>query len=350
MTGIQWTDKTWNPLRGCSRVSEGCRNCYAEVMASRFSGPGQWAEGLATRGPARWTGKVTLAEHKLDEPLRWRGPQKIFVNSMSDLFHKDVPDEWIDRIFAVMALAPQHTFQVLTKRPERMREYVTTKLLGQREPHCNATDWMTCVMDEIREARGGWSRESAMSVAPPGSVLPDAWRWPLPNVHLGVSVENQATADARIPLLLQTPAAVRFISAEPLLEPVDLEISWIRPQRGCDGRTAGVHYHDEFCGPRLDWVIVGGESGPGARPFDMQWARALVEQCQAASVPVFVKQMGSWPYDGRFEYGLGLTDPDAMAYAARCATGIHNRKGGDPSEWPEDLRVRQFPAARKAGE
>ncbi len=170
--GIVWTDETWNPLRGCSRVSEGCRNCYAESVARRFDGPGLPYEGLIASG-GQWNGQIKLVPEKLDEPLRWQRPRRIFVNSMSDLFHPNVPNEYIDRVFAVMALASQHTFQVLTKRPERMLEYLNR-------------------------------------------------RTTMPNVWLGVSIENQVTADERIPLLLQTPAAVRWVSAEPLLRPVDL--------------------------------------------------------------------------------------------------------------------------------
>ncbi|MDE2342737.1 MAG: phage Gp37/Gp68 family protein [Betaproteobacteria bacterium] len=205
-TGIEWTNATWNPLRGCSRVSEGCRHCYAEKIAARFSGPGMPYEGLAKRvgGEPRWTGTVRLVESALDQPLRWTKPRIIFVNSMSDLFHEKVSDEWIDSIFAVMALAPQHTFQILTKRPERMVKYM-----------------------KVHE-RGSYIASSALSRVP-GNKMESrpAWNmsWPLPNVWLGVSVEDQKTADERIPLLLATPAAKRFISAEPLLGKVDL-LGW----------------------------------------------------------------------------------------------------------------------------
>lgn len=240
---IEWTDATWNPVRGCSRVSEGCRHCYAEGVAARFSGPGQPYEGLAERtakGP-RWTGKVRLIESQLDLPLRWRKPRRIFVNSMCDLFHESLPDLAIDRVFAIMALAPHHTFQVLTKRPERMRAYLT---------------------------------DSATPLKHTGS-------WPLPNVWLGVSVENQEAADERIPLLLDTPAAVRFLSCEPLLRPVDLTDYLVET-----ARTNRDWY--------LDWIISGGESGTGARPCHPDWIRTLRDQCAAASVPFFFKQWGAW--------------------------------------------------------
>ena len=202
MTSIEWTDDTWNPTRGCSRVSEGCRNCYAERVAARFSGAGKPYEGLATMTPSgpRWTGKVALIEEHLADPLRWRTPRRIFVNSMSDLFHESVPDEWIDRIFAVMAIARDHTFQILTKRPERMREYLEQ------------------VSDERDMQR--WARWADIAKSPCAAGMFDELDWPLPNVHLGVSVEDQATADARIELLLQTPAAVRWASYEPALGPL----------------------------------------------------------------------------------------------------------------------------------
>jgi len=285
-TKIEWSDATWNPIRGCTRVSEGCRNCYAEVMAARFSDPGQWGHGLARRVTLpggstdhRWTGKVQFIEDKLDQPLRWRKPRRIFVNSTSDLFHESVPDEWIDRVFAVMALAPQHTFQVLTKRPERMGAYLTAHDVGHR--------W-SCEADQI--AHDGMPLVS----------IEDAVEWTergLPNVWLGTSVEDQAAADERIPHLLATPAAVRFVSAEPLLGPVDLdgiqsEDAGFYALTGV--RSDGVGPSGFSQGPALDWVIVGGESGPGARPMHPAWARSLRDQCQAAGVAYFFKQWGEY--------------------------------------------------------
>jgi len=262
-TKIEWATATWNPLGGCTRVSEECRNCYAEVMAARFSDPGQWGHGLALRVKLRdgttdhrWTGKLVLHEHKLDQPLRWKKPRRIFVNSTSDLFHENVPDEWIDRVFAVMALAPQHVFMVLTKRADRMREYVSRT---DDAWHGNAdlfADRFNAAMD--------WNHAWINDI--------DEMPWPLPNVWLGVSVGDQTAADERIPELLATPAAVPFVSAEPLLGPVDLG-QWL------DG---------------LDWVIVGGESGPGARPMHPDWARSLRDQCVAAGVSFFFKQWGAW--------------------------------------------------------
>lgn len=315
-TGIEWTDATWGPVTGCSKVSPGCAHCYAETIALRFW-PTQYPampprepltpESVRHGRPREFT-DVQCHEDRLDTPLRWRKPRRVFVNSMSDLFHEDVSDAFIDRVFAVMALSYAHTFQILTKRADRMRAYLSAPDVGLRwlaaiyshhAGHRNTDDQAYQERDVER-----WSREG----------LPNAW--------LGVSCENQHFADARIPLLLQTPAAVRFISAEPLLGPVDLEpYLWDEDDR-----------HDALCG--LDWVIVGGESGPGARPFDLAWGRSLVQQCQSAGVPVFVKQLGANAHipdewNGKFTTDITLRD----------------RKGGDPAEWPEDLRVREFPHA-----
>ena len=331
-SSIEWTEKTWNPVRGCSIVSPGCHHCYAMKQAHRFSGPGRAYEGLTkqTKAGPQWTGVVRTVKDALLEPLSWRKPQRVFVNSMSDLFHEDVPDAFIDQVFAVMALAQQHTFQILTKRPARMREYVTSRGGSHRGVQIAAI-LMNVVSDK---------RTPQIS-------------WPSPNVWLGVSVEDQQRADERIPLLLQTPAAVRFISAEPLLGPVSIRLSGGVPLK--DGtRWSGTL-------PVLDWVIVGGESGPAARPFEPAWARAIVRECRAVNVPVFVKQLGahiitrnddgwegdtprSWPMDTDYEEDLhGFRD----AYqGAPVRVRLTSRKGGDMAEWPEDLRVRQFPEVR----
>jgi protein gp37 len=303
-TQIEWTDATWNPITGCSRVSEGCRNCYAEIMAARFSKPGQWGEGLAkivTRADGtkdhRWTGKLQFNERALDKPLRWRKPRLIFVNSTSDLFHESVPDEWIDRVFAVMALAPQHTFQVLTKRPERARAYLMgVECDGARRFNVATAAEQIANNFPIWDGHGyrlwdgyagkDWDKKVTRVLCIPP--------WPLPNVWLGTSIEDQATADARIPHLLATPAAVRFVSAEPLLGPVDLmEVAIPRPElrasliwdalRGWGGAPS-----------KIDWLIVGGESGPGARPMHPDWARSLRDQCQTAGAAYFFKQVGEW--------------------------------------------------------
>jgi protein gp37 len=324
-TNIEWCDETWNPLRGCSRVSEGCRNCYAEKVAARFAGEGFAYEGLIRNG--RWNGEVRLVEDKLAEPLRWRKPRRIFVNSMSDLFHENVDDETVARIFAVMYTAHWHTFIVLTKRPERMQRLLTSVKFWMR---------MLGVGFEERPLRH--------------EPLPALC---VPNVYLGVSVENQETANERIPPLLQTPAAVRFLSVEPLLDEVEIF--------ALDGPIDVV----QGAPSPLDWVIVGGESGPGARPCNVAWIRSVVEQCAQVGAACFVKQMGSqprgwcsWPHHHGHpptwldKEGCSVElfgrPADDLCHAADdswwpCDPRLRDRKGGDMNEWPEDLRVREFP-------
>jgi protein gp37 len=267
-SAIEWTEQTWNPIVGCSIVSPGCINCYAMKEAYRFGFNPQLERyhGLTkmVNGNAVWTGKLAIApDTTLLGPLKRKKPTTYFVNSMGDLFHEDCPDEWIDRVFAVMALCPHHTFQVLTKRAARMRDYVVAMNaeLSQAERLVNAL---------------GVPRTCLVAVD-----------WPLPNVWLGVSAERQQEADERIPLLLQTPAAVRFISAEPLLGEINLQRALYV------GREGGWEYEGSKR-QMLDWVIVGGESGPGARPMHPAWARWLRDQCLAACVPFFFKQWGAW--------------------------------------------------------
>jgi protein gp37 len=290
---IEWTDATWNPITGCTMVSAGCTHCYAMGLAATRLRDHPSREGLTrmTGGRAVWTGEVRLNEQWLDQPLRWKRPRMIFVCAHGDLFHESVPDEWIDRVFAVMALAPQHTFQVLTKRPERARAYFYARLDG--DPWAEAADY-------IADLRG---MEDHAVVLEPSDM-------PLPNVWLGTSVEDQATADTRIPHLLATPAAVRFVSAEPLLGPVALDDLVID-----DGKPGEWHVNalDAECGDpaddpdfgcnTIDWVIVGGESGPGARPMHPDWARSLRDQCQAAGVAFFFKQWGQWLHESQDRQG-----------------------------------------------
>lgn len=489
-TGIEWTDVTWNPTRGCSRVSEGCRNCYAERMAARFSThsyqdgdtPGGPFAGFAVMTPSgpRWTGRVELIPERLEDPLHWRKPRRVFVNSMSDLWHERLPLAAIAKVYAVMGYCYRHTFQVLTKRPENRRQAFTMRSFD------------VAVKDEMTRL-----------YAKHGGVASFPFRWPLRNVWEGVSVEDQPTADARIPLLLQTPVAVRFVSYEPALSGVDFSrylphnpvyekqaergirlrgggergssdsgrrddlantetrlgsleeagsepslqeskggarLRRVLPGTGddrqaeglCPGPPSGVEtlqgsdpgrldnqphgrreeakpsrqsgtgepfgtagpcdpraegrsrlqpgwdqeLHGEADGRRgqanpgeacfgreaignrgglrdrvsdglqnserrstLDLIIVGGESGPGARPFDIAWARSVIEQCRAAGVACFVKQLGAQPRgysnDRGLEDRLGVSPFDS-------------RKGGNPLEWPKDLRVREFPEVRQA--
>ncbi|MEY5060623.1 MAG: hypothetical protein RIS45_544 [Planctomycetota bacterium] len=321
----------------------------------------------------------------LDAPLRWRKPRRVFVNSMIDLFHEDVPDEFIDRVFAVMALAPQHTFQILTKRPGRMRRYLTGDLHIQR--------WN--VGEKFLRMSGAEARRSDIRCAiterdVEGYNRVGGLHWPLPNVWLGVSVEDQRAADERIPLLLETPAAVRFVSCEPLLGALDLQ-RWLRPSKRlhlrasvegmlrnktfagltdesgnamsraqaeqrlrsmlaegvqylrvgeCDGfdPASGCPGHAE---PKVNWVICGGESGPRARPCRVDWIRSIVEQCKAAGVACFVKQLGGLAsaFDAKREWFDGCN----FHRGGFARIRLRSRKGSDPSEWPEDLCVREFP-------
>ena len=260
-TKIEWTDATWNPVTCCAKVSQGCKNCYAER---------DWARLVhlpAYQGRAFTD--VECHPERLYQPNRWKKPRRIFVNSMSDLFHPDVPDEFIDEVFAVMGLCPQHTFQVLTKRARRQRDYLRS---GGRA---------SAVFDIMRTAEIGYYAG--------GDKLPPQ-SWPLQNVWICVSVEYQATAEERIPLLLQTPAAVRWISAEPLLGPVYVGLYISRSNRS--GLRMMPGFRDPL--PGIDWVVAGGESGPKARPSHPDWFRSLRDQCKAAGVPFLFKQWGEW--------------------------------------------------------
>jgi protein gp37 len=330
-------------VRGCARVSPGCEHCYAERQAHRFSGFGQPYEGLTVLGKhgPRWTGTARFVPEMLDAPLRWSKPRRVFVNSMSDLFHEDITNGQILRVFDVMRDARQHTFQILTKRPARMLEWFRrwsdltgeindAKLVGgpeeQRKAHPSPRGQMFA---EYLETLG--------EAPPHGCAWPTfdwmqgmRW-WPtemrLPNVHLGVSCEDQQRADERIPLLLECPAAVRFVSLEPLLGPIDFTIRGSRVE-GWDedwkydtlrGRErASPRDDDEPNSARLSWAIIGSESGPGARPMRIEWARSIVQQCRDAGVPVFTKQIAN----------------------------AVDRKGGNPEHWPPGDWPREFPEPR----
>ncbi len=280
---IEWTDATWNPIVGCSVVSPGCTNCYAMRMASRIEatyGNGNAGHYLGTtkkiNGNAVWTGKLALAPEKtLTSPLRRKTPTMYFVNSMGDLFHEDCPDEWIDRVVAVMAMCQQHTFQILTKRAERMQDYFSEFMITRGFNLGRGFD----IVDQERRILGSDKAYFARQEKTDGYGT--GFSWPLKNCWLGISCERQEEADERIPLLLQTPAAVRFISAEPLLGPIDLDrIDFRKSKHG--SITSAITYDDEE--PRVDQVIVGGESGPNARPMNPNWARSLRDQCQASGV------------------------------------------------------------------
>lgn len=286
-------------MRGCTAVSEGCRNCYAARQAARYSGPGMPYEGLAKFTPhgPRWTGKIREAPDHLGDPLRWKKPRRVFVNSMSDLFHPLVSRDFILRVFNVMARAPQHTFQVLTKRPERMAAF-----LG------DPAFWNDL-------------NEPGLPPLPAGSV------WPLRNVWLGTSVEDQVAAEKRVGPLIDTPAAVRFLSCEPLLGPVNLRKSlcscpWFEDAESTR-HLMGCPFYPVPNAQPIQWIIIGGESGPGARPMELAWIRSLIGDARRIGAKVFIKQLGS-------------------------QFGAH--KGGNPEEWPMDLRIREWPGGNGGAE
>lgn len=303
-TGITWTSlpwvgrgATWNPVTGCSKVSAACKHCYAERDWKRLS-----ANSKAKKYYGRKFNDVQCHPDVLDQPLRWTKPRGIFVNSMSDLFHEDVPFEFIASVFAVMSVTTRHTYMVLTKRPQRMVEFF---------------EWAS-------DGNAVGSFGVAFKIA---EHWPEHIPWkgydncgplfPYENVWLGVTVESQEAADERIPLLLQTPAAKRFVSCEPLLGEVDLTSYGLLPL----SLPAYQFLH------WLDWVIVGGESGPKARPMILGHAKEIVRQCHEANTPVFVKQLGAKP-----------TNREGQPHQ------ISDRKGAIMDEWPEGLRVQQFPS------
>ncbi len=291
-SAIQWTDATWNPVRGCTKVSPGCAHCYAETFAERFRG---------VKGhPYEQGFDLRLVPEKLEEPLKWKTPRRVFVNSMSDLFQDGVPDQFLHDVYHVMEHCQQHTFQVLTKRAARMQAYLT---------------W-----------RYGPDEET------PRGRIPSRHIW-----H-GVSVENQHAADLRLPFLLNTPSAVRFISAEPLLEAVSFEGIW---------GYAGSALYEQLRRWPIHWVIIGGESGPRARRCDLAWVRALLRECRWADVPVFIKQLGARAVSEHGDFDIpriaGVTRGPRVD---QPDYGFRDRKGGNPDEWPADLRVREFPGDR----
>lgn len=356
MSNIEWTEKTWNPVVGCTPVSPGCDLCYAGVLSHRLAAMGQGEYvGLTVKrkAPSRaggrmrstFNGNVRCLPDRLEIPFNRKKPTMYFVNSMADLFHEAVPFYFIDMVFSVMALCPQHTFQVLTKRPERMAEY-----LAQDHPKCKHRVYADAWLRRGRNA----ARELV---------------WPLPNVWLGASVEDQPRLDERYPHLARCPAAVRFLSCEPLLGEIDLarpngrigdngefvlaqaygdpRMLWACPK--CQGtgyfQTDPQAFGCRECrgtGIGIDWVICGGESGPGARPCNVAWTRSIVKQCNAAGVPCFVKQLGARP-----EQTVRMSVP---RFSGRAGVGeytediqLNDPKGGEMSEWPEDLRVREMP-------
>ncbi|WP_422444318.1 DUF5131 family protein [Thermoanaerobacterium sp. DL9XJH110] len=312
-TKIEWATHVWNPISGCTPVSEGCENCYARRMAYRLRGRCGYPEDDPFR--------VTLHPEKLEEPLKWKKPKRVFVCSMGDLFHPAVPFTFLDKVFDTMLDANWHTYMILTKRPERMREYI--------ESCCEAMDYV-----------GG--------------------KFPFTNIWLGVTVENQQAANERIPILFQIPTAVRFVSCEPLLGPMDLS-EWLKEVRYCER-------HGQLCDEGVTWdnngqllckyckrpverfsllnlVIVGGETGPGARPMHPDWARSLRDQCQAAGVTFFFKQWGEWmPHDGCWDepHQKIIMAPDGEICEPYHGWGLDQRERG----WEFMVRVGKKRAGR----
>jgi protein gp37 len=330
-TDIEWTDDVWNFLVGCSRVGPPCDHCYAMRRAHRKMSPQHHGLTIlrpkdAARPGVDWNGKINVVEAKILDPLRWRKPQRVFVNSMSDLFHHNVPEEILDRAFAVMLATSLResgiTYQILTKRPQRMLEYVTAKDLPRRIQRAARAAGI-----ELLEAVGIGGRVEHVG-------LQHA------NIHLGVSCGSQEDVDAMLPILRATPAAVRWMSYEPALGPIELRrnvlaermLRWYKPMIDI-----------------LDWIVVGGESGPGARPFDVAWARSVLDQARGSDCKVFVKQLGSRPHSGDEHHGL---EPVAghKRKVWRFDDGDHvhtvlEPSGGNMAEWPADLRVREILAA-----
>jgi protein gp37 len=357
---IEWTEATWNPMAGCSIVSPGCRECYAmRRVAPRLAANPATPHYAGTVQKAKtgyvWTGKLGLSKEKLTEPLRTKNPTMWFVNSTSDLFHEGAPDEWIAEVFGVMAVAGAvgafhrkedgcrtgpswtasdgrevptkwpnmhsgpHTFQVLTKRSGRMRALLNSA--------------------SFRQDVAGAAHRHAMDRTPASQLsdaIEDGRAWPLPNVWMGVSAEDQPRADERIPDLLVTPAAVRFVSAEPLLGPIRLtsimvpekanrhDGPWSLRWDALGGFRATSPYSGTDGNPRLDWVIIGGESGKNARPMHPQWARDLRDQCKAAGVPFFFKQWGEWAANVGALDGFAIDDnPEISRFDHREWEGDH---------------------------
>lgn len=339
-TKIEWTDATVNAINGCSVVSPGCTNCYAMRLAGTRLKNHPTRAGLtqdSKAGPV-WTGEVRLNEEQLLQPLRWRRPRRIFWNAHGDMFHPSVPDEWIDRCFAVMALTPQHIHQVLTKRADRMRAYFTTPLNSLFNTRLSLMQ--DAAYRIMATFNGPWNEGRAMRAREAVKV---ALKWTdsrtnvgFHNVWLGVSVEDQKRARERIPDLLATPAAVRWLSCEPLLDVIDLESAWHGesaldsecwgdcawcknghpPLWNCQRESWKQYEPGAIQRSGIDWVVVGGESGPGARPMDVDAARSLRDQCADAGVPFFFKQWGNY-------LPAGQIDANGTTWEPLCGKSLH---------------------------
>lgn len=375
MTKIEWADETWNPVLGCRKVSPGCEVCYAITQAHIRAGNPHPQIAAAFSGLTRrtadgvdWTGHVNLLPERLDQPAHWRKPRRVFVNSLGDLFHPGVPDEFIARVWQTMARCPQHQFLILTKQQARMKSWVSR---CKQSP----AGWITHDGTDPAGAYDGtgvvvghpYEPEHVVTGKRGGNrrVIPANGGWPLLNVWLGVSVEDQHWAEIRIPALLSTPAAVRFLSCEPLLGPVDLSMcDWTPP--GMEG-WPGVHnplmgewwpceagdYAKEYEGrvtdqPRIDWVIAGGESGPKARPMHPAWPRSLRDQCTDAEIPFFFKQWGQYsPYVPVTAAGTGWERPHVWVDRT---TGQTVEDEPHTGSWQTMYRVGKGRAGRDLGD
>ena len=340
-SSIEWTDATWNPVTGCDVVSPGCTNCYAMRLAgTRLKHiPSRASLTRDTKAGPVWNGEIRVNEEWMDQPLRWKRPRMIFVCAHGDLFHEKVPDEVLDRVFAVMALSPQHTFQVLTKRSARLRDYINRPHGYFDHQRREDTAIERACWDILRDRRT--LSENLIK-----------WPWPLPNVWLGVSAEDQKRADERIPDLLATPASIRFVSAEPLLGPINLRRIRIAPDHhtiidALDGyAVAGKPGRERTM---LDWVIVGGESGRGARPMHPAWARQIRDQCENAGVPFFFKQWGIWAVaseaNGHDDSDMSRNDAVWLHSDGRQTKPSHLRPDLEAADYRDPIAM--FPATKK---
>jgi protein gp37 len=357
-TTIAWTDRTENPFTGCNEEGPECINCYARVASAtpRLQQFEKYHGVVDDRG--RWTGQINFTPKVLDDLLRIKKPQRIFMPSMSDPFHPGVKDEWLDQMMAAIALTPHLTYQLLTKRPERMLQYLTEKwqptpaqyfegVYIPESQNSRQTE-ITLACEEIIDRFNLGDTTKGELWTDNGSLKIMQWSWPLPNLMLGVTAGTQKAADERIPLLLRAPAAGRFVSVEPMLEEVDLkrylgkfwscpeceagdEYQWMLPNARKEfcGNCAGDTGRDVYLkvrGRGINQIIIGGESGTNARPFHLEWARSLINQCRETGTKVFMKQVGSNAfYEGK-------------------PFKTKSRAGSDSSEWPEWARIQEFPA------
>lgn len=352
MSNIEWTDKTWNPIIGCSPISPGCKECWAKKMAYRLmhmpytdyyqfvlDDNGEEDPDLFRNIP-EWNGQTHFVKSALEKPLKRQKPTKYFVCSMGDLFHENVPFEWVDKVMAIIAQCEQHTFQILTKRPLRMKEYFTS-------------NWQCRILNHVKREEGQ------------GFILKTVNGGKLPNLWLGVTTENQEQANKRIPYLLKTPAAVRFVSVEPLLGPIDfyditLDSEFYHTLKGFGDISLGSRGY--VIGLKLDWVICGGESGPKARPIHPNWVRSLRDQCKDAGVPFFFKQWGEWytawfdmptkkPVFKMFDSFLQWQQKHWVNKGDACISidGTWCRTGGDLKRAKYPVAIMQKVGKKKAG-